>query len=359
MPTAPSFNAETEAQGIFVDVVTFAHTTANANRKLYVTVNWSLNAGLTFTHVKYAGVAMTDVGGTVIASNGIRTKTFELVNPASGVNNVVITTVGGSSDVLACYASSFYDCKQSAATVTGTDNTSGTPHVQSLTIVADQSICYLGGSGCQTAGTNSTKRSTSAQSQNGAVYSSGAASPGSFSMTITDTSANAFVMIAIEPLDPPVVLTVSPNTGTTLGGTSVTITGTGFAGGDSFEFEGVPATSVVILGPSSATAVTPQVLGETRLVDVTLNGAGTLVNGFTYTKPAPLLSPNIVIHGLTVNLHLESTGDVFTVGTTASFSGTGVQVNSTTRVDNTHLIINVTLAGNATPGTRDLTLTIP
>lgn len=360
MPTAPSYNAHTEGQGVFVDVFTFAHTTANSNRKLYVNVCWSLIPGLTFTSVKYAGVAMTNVGGTVTAANGLKSQVFELVNPALGTNNVVVTTVGGSGDILACYADSFYDCKQSAATVFGTDNASVNPHPQSLTIVADQSVCYLGGNGSLTASTNSTKRSTSPQSQGGAVYTSPAASPGTFTMTVSGTTNNAFVMIAVEPLDPPAVLIVSPNTGTTLGGTSVAITGSGFTGGDSFEFEGVAATSVVIVDPNHATCVTPSVLGATRSVNVTLNGAGTLVNGYTYVKPATVLTPHISIRGIAAfDIYVYSPGDVFTSSTTASFSGTGVTVNSVTFIDVTHLKIRITVASSAAIGLRDLTLTTP
>ena len=56
---------------------------------------------------------------------------------------------------------------------------------------------------------------------------------------------------------PPTVTAVSPAKGTTAGGTSVTITGTGFASGDTVNFGSTAATGVTVNSATSITAVAP------------------------------------------------------------------------------------------------------
>lgn len=154
---------------------------------------------------------------------------------------------------------------------------------------------------------------------------------------------------------------LAPSSGSTVGGTTVTLTGVGFtAGTPTVTFDGTPATSVVVLDDAHLTCVTPaHVVGTVDVAVTVLANTVILPASFTYVKPDPVLTPPIVIRGYTTDIDLISLGDVFTNQTVASFSGTGVQVNSTTFLSATHLRINVTLASNATPGTRDLTLTTP
>ena len=50
---------------------------------------------------------------------------------------------------------------------------------------------------------------------------------------------------------------VSPNNGSTTGGTAVTITGTNFAAGATVTFGGTAATNVVVVNSTTITATTP------------------------------------------------------------------------------------------------------
>lgn len=91
------------------------------------------------------------------------------------------------------------------------------------------------------------------------------------------------------------VTRVSPNRGTTFGGTAVTITGFGFELATGVTFGGVSATSIVFVSPTTITAVTPE--HASGAVDVTVVGVDTLTAGYTYTiaqaalPPIPYLSP--------------------------------------------------------------------
>jgi len=82
----------------------------------------------------------------------------------------------------------------------------------------------------------------------------------------------------------PMVGAVSPNNGHTVGGTTVTITGTTFASGATVTFGGAPATNVVVVNSTTITATTPAGNAGGAAVTVTNPGGqtGSLANGFTY-----------------------------------------------------------------------------
>ena len=87
----------------------------------------------------------------------------------------------------------------------------------------------------------------------------------------------------------PVITSVTPSSGSTAGGTAVTINGTGFGGpGTTVGFGG---TSATITGGTSTSisATTPgHAAGTVNVVVTNPDGkSGTFVNGFTYVAPAP------------------------------------------------------------------------
>jgi hypothetical protein len=88
----------------------------------------------------------------------------------------------------------------------------------------------------------------------------------------------------------PTTLTVSsitPTSGTTLGGTRITIIGLNFAAGATVTIGGVAATDVTVSGTGTLTAVTAQHAAGPADVVVTAGGkTGRLAAGFTYVAPA-------------------------------------------------------------------------
>src|SRR5690349_8810264 len=84
----------------------------------------------------------------------------------------------------------------------------------------------------------------------------------------------------------PTVSSVSPNSGSTNGGTAVTIAGSNFAAGATVTFGGTAATNVNVVSSTSITASTPAHAAGTVNVVVTNTGgqSGTLSSGFTYTS---------------------------------------------------------------------------
>ncbi len=100
----------------------------------------------------------------------------------------------------------------------------------------------------------------------------------------TATRASGYTYSAAAA--PPTVTAVSPNSGSTAGGTSVTITGTGFAATPTVSFGGAAATRTFV-NSTTLTATAP--VHAAGLVNVVVTNpdaqSGTLTNGFAYLPP--------------------------------------------------------------------------
>jgi phosphatidylserine/phosphatidylglycerophosphate/cardiolipin synthase-like enzyme len=126
--------------------------------------------------------------------------------------------------------------------------------------------------------------------------------------------------------NPPSVTSVSPNSGTTSGGTVVTVNGGGFAQGATVSFGGTAATSVNVASGTSITATTPaHAAGAVNVVVTNPDSqSGTLTAGYTYTAPTPAptitsVSPNTGTTGGGTSVTITGTG--FASGATVSFGG--------------------------------------
>ena len=90
----------------------------------------------------------------------------------------------------------------------------------------------------------------------------------------------------------PVVSGVSPNTGSTVGLTNVTILGSNFTGATAVRFGGQAATNVVIRSATSITATTPaHAAGAVNVTVTTRSGTNTPNTAFTYQTPSPTPTP--------------------------------------------------------------------
>lgn len=97
----------------------------------------------------------------------------------------------------------------------------------------------------------------------------------------------------------PVVTAVAPPSGTTLGGTTVTITGSNFAAGAVVSIGGAPATNVQVQSPTSLRADTAQHASGPADVMVTVAGrSGSLPGAFTFVAPATSTNAPPAISGI-------------------------------------------------------------
>ena len=153
---------------------------------------------------------------------------------------------------------------------------------------------------------------------------------------------------------PTTVTGLSPTFGPALGGTFVTISGTGFTGASAVDFGTTKVSSFTVASATSITTMSP---AGTGVVDVTVTApSGTSpvnppADQFTYGPTVTFVSPNSgpSLGGITVNVN----GTGFTGATSVNF-GTA-QVTSVTVV-NANLITVVSPPGN---GVVDVTVTTP
>ena len=151
---------------------------------------------------------------------------------------------------------------------------------------------------------------------------------------------------------------MSPTSGPTAGGTTITLTGTNFVSGATVRVGGTAATNVTFVSATQLTARTPAGTAGARDVQVTNpNGqSATRTGGFTYTAAvAPTLTSVSPTSGPTAGgTTITLTGTDFVSGATVRVGGTAA--TNVTFVSATQLTAR-TPAGTA--GVRDVQVTNP
>jgi len=93
-------------------------------------------------------------------------------------------------------------------------------------------------------------------------------------------------------LFPPTLVSVTPSTGSSAGGTVVDLAGMNFRDGATVTFDGIPATGITFVSSSHITCTTPA--HAVGVVDVTVTNPdaqfSTLVGGFTYGIPSMIIA---------------------------------------------------------------------
>ena len=185
-------------------------------------------------------------------------------------------------------------------------------------------------------------------------------SAGTVAVTVTVNSQSGSLTNGFTYVVPPTVSSVSPNNGSTLGGTLVTITGTNFVAGATVTFGGTAATNVVIVNSTTITATTPAHAFGAVTVTVTNPGAlvGSLANGYTYVV-VPTVSSVVPNNGpIAGGTAVTITGTNFVAGATVTFGSnaatnvvvvSGTQITATTPAGSAGAV-TVTVTANGQSG---------
>jgi len=231
-------------------------------------------------------------------------------------------------------------------------------------------------------GGNVTSQGGSAVTDRGVVWASTTASPtitnnkvsmgsgtGNFTGSVTGLPANSTIYYrayatnsdgtaygnVLNFTNASTIAAISPSSGTTAGGTVVTITGTNFTGATAVTFDGVLGTGLTINSSTSITVTTPAGTAGLRNVVVTTPVASAIsINGFTYLAPPTITSISPLSGSTAGGTVVTITGINFTGATAVTFDGvlgTGLTINSST------LITVTTPAGSV--GVKDVVVTTP
>jgi glucose/arabinose dehydrogenase len=288
-----------------------------------------------------ATVSLGGTGATAVTLVSSTSITATTAAHAAGAVNVMITNTDAQSATLA--GGYTYSTTNPAPTVTSITPNSGT--INGATAVTIRGTGFLAGAMVKLGGTSATGVTVVNSTTIAATTPAHAA--GATSVVVTNTDAKSgtlnsgYTFTGPPPPNPaPTVTSITPNSGTTNGGTAVTIAGTGFLTGATVKMGGNSATVLAVVNSTLITATAPA--HTAGAVDVVVTNTdtktGTLTSGYTYTtapNPAPTVTSinpttGVTTGGTTVTI----TGTGFLAGASVSFGGTAATgvalVNSTT-----------------------------
>ncbi len=269
-----------------------------------------------------AGATMTVGGAAATGVTVVNATTITATTPAhaAGAVDVVVTNTDGQSGTL---PSAFTYALAPAPTVTSVAPNTGS--MAGGTAVTITGTGFAAGASVSVGGTAAT--GVTVVNATTITAATPAHAAGAVSVTVTNgdgqsgTLANAFTYASA----PPTVTNVMPSSGSTAGGTAITITGTGFAAGATATVGGTAATGVTVVNATTITATTPAHAAGAVSVTVT-NGDGqsaTLANAFTYGVSAPTvtgISPTSGPGGGGTTVTIS--GSNFAAGATVTIGGT-------------------------------------
>jgi hypothetical protein len=318
---------------------------------------------VTITVSNINSAAVVTFGGTPATIFGTPSgSTITVTTPAhaAGMVDVVVTTLLGGASAIGMLAQFTY---QAPAVTLVAPNTGSTNGGRLVTLTGTN---FAGATGVAFGGTTGTITGTTT---NTTITVTAPAHPAGIVDVLVTTplgTSAVDVLAKFTYLAAPVVTVVAPATGSAVGGTAVTITGTDFTGATGVTFGGAAGTAFTAVNGTTVTVTTPA--GTAGLADVvvtTLLG-GTSATGllakFTYvaapavTLVAPAGGP--LAGGTAVTI----TGTGFTGATGVTFGGTagtaftavnGTTVTVTTPVGTAgaaDVVVSTPLGGNSATG---------
>jgi hypothetical protein len=318
---------------------------------------------VTVTGTNFTGATSVTIGGVVATGFAIVSATsITAITPphAAGTVDVAVTTSAGTGVGTGLYIYAAVPTVTSVAPASGpvTGGASVTITGTNLTGATSVTIGGVAATGVTVASATSITATTPAHSAG--TVNIAVTTPGG-----TGTGTGLYTYSAA-----PSVTAISPNSGTTAGGTSVTITGTSLTGATSVTIGGVAATGVTVVSATSITATTPvHAAGTVDVAVTTPSGAATGTSLYTYSSIPTVtsISPNsgTTVGGASVTI----TGANLTGATSVTFGGvaaTGVTVNSATSITATTpahaagaVDVSVTAAGGTATGSGLYTYAMP
>jgi IPT/TIG domain len=234
------------------------------------------------------------------------------------------------------------------------------------TVVTITGTGFLAGATVKFGGTSATGVTVESATSIQATAPAHAAGKVDVVVTNTDNQSATLAQSFTYAAPAPTISSINPNTGSTSGGTPVTITGTLFQTGATVTIGALPATNVTVVSATSITALTP--LGpatEQLTVDVVVTNPdatkGTASGAFTYTVPALAVASVTPNNGLPTGATgaaptvVTIFGAGFTSALASSVSVGGVAATNVQIID--PVTIRATFPTHAA-GTADVVVTI-
>ena len=278
-----------------------------------VTPNVGPTAGgtaITIAGTNLTGTLSVTIGGTAATSvSVVNASMVTAVTPAGtlGAKAVSLTTPYGTATANGAFTYRIYSTPTISSVLPNVGSTAGgTAITITGTNLTDTSSVTIGGAAATSV---SVVNSTTVT----AVTPAGTA--GATTVSVTTPGGTANLTNGFTYGFSPTISSVAPNSGSTAGGTPITITGTNLTGTSSVKIGGTVATSVSVVNSTTVTAVTPAGTAGAKTVSVTTpTGTAILANGFTYVTvpawatPLELLPDPAVVTSATLRIAITATG---------------------------------------------------
>ncbi|WP_375502411.1 beta strand repeat-containing protein [uncultured Jatrophihabitans sp.] len=322
------------------------------------------------TTVTVTGTGFT--GATAVLFGSVSATSFTVVSDtqltaaspaqAAGAHNIFVTTAGGKSATVT--ADRFTYVKPSRPSVSsiapnhGIESGGTTITVTGKSFDAGTTVSF---------GTVAAPDVTVLSSTQLRVVSP-AQTPGTYDLKVTTAGGTSGAVagdrFTFTPRTP-AISSVTPATGTSLGGTKVTVTGSGFSNTTEVDFGTAAGTGVNVLSDTKLTVVSPQHAGgavSIAVVTTTGTSASGSTDTFTYVVPAPtVLSVNPASGPTTGGTTVTITGTAFSAATQVRFgnlaatsftvvSDTTITATSPAQASGTRTIYVVTAQGASRSG---------
>ena len=175
------------------------------------------------------------------------------------------------------------------------------------------------------------------------------------SSVYASSAGTTALTVLTPPMGYPIITSISRTSGPTSGGTSVTITGSGFKTVQQVSFGTTMARSYVVKSASQIQAVSPPHAAGTVAVTVTTpdgTTAATAVSNFKFVSPPP------VVTSITPSVGVAAGGTTVTVTGSGFLGTTGVKFGSATGTSITGNATGTRLTVKSPPGTLGTTVDI-
>jgi uncharacterized protein YhjY with autotransporter beta-barrel domain len=299
---------------------------------------------VTLTGTNLSGATSVTFGGTAATSftvNSAASITVTTPAHAAGAADIVVTTPNGAATLSGGYTY----LAAPTLTVASPSNgpaVGGTSVTLTGTNLSGATSVTFGG----TAATSFTVNSAASITVTTPTHAAGAAD-----IVVTTPSGAATLPGGYTYLSAPTLTAVSPASGPTAGGTSVTLTGTSLSGASSVTFGGTPATITSNTATSITVTVPAHAAGAADVVATTASGSVTLSGGYTYLATPTLTTASPANGPAGGGTSVTLTGTGLSGATSVTFGGTEATVDGSTSTS-----ITVTTPAHA-PGIVSIAVT--
>jgi hypothetical protein len=331
----------------------FTYVTAAPTITSYTPTSGTTAGGtlVTITGTNLTGTTAVTFGG--VAGTGlanINSTTVQVSTPAGAAGSVPVVLDNPNGDVTAAVAYTYVTNAPTITSYTPTSGTVGGGTVVTITgtnLTGTTGVTFGGVAGTGLANINSTT----------VQVTTPAGTAGSVPVILDNPNGNVTAAIAYTYVgNPPTIISYTPTSGTTAGGTLVTITGTNLLDSTAVTFCGVAA----VLGEDTATTIqvsTPaEAAGTCPVVVDNPNGDVTAAVAYTYSATAPSVTSFTPTSGPVAGGTVVTLTGTNLSGTTGVTFG-GVPGTAVTNVNAT--TVEVTTPASAAAESVSVVLTTP